>query len=179
MFVDWTFIFAILFFIWLVIFLGVNAGRRDKGIKWGLYECIYCIVGAILLATAVLPITTLKRTEDTEVNISFVELLSMSNGMEIEGEGHLSRLSGQFVINTYDTYRYYYESELGYIDQGRSPVDASHILYTDESPYLEITTTKYIRTNKWLFLTERITDTSVVYVYHVPEGSVVTEYELH
>ena len=141
--------------------------------KFPLFSVVFVLILALLI-----PNIFSTHTEKARTYTERVELISMTNRIDMQSESRFGILGGSLLISVYDTYCYYYESDAGYIDQGRTPVEASHIKYTDEPPFLEIVKTIISKEKTWFFLSDKKSDTTFKYIYHIPEGSVVANYEL-
>jgi hypothetical protein len=121
--------------------------------------------------------------------VQTTELYSLTNGTKLDASGKNGLFSGNFVVSSIDTYRYYYV-EGSRIRQGSVPADKTYIEYiTDESvsPHLEVI-------NTWEEIVchyngkERVWKTAPVdtiakaetyYVLYIPEGSIVESFELN
>ena len=144
--------------------------------------CAITVIVCILLVSLSLTLVALLaegncHALEPKISKSRIELISVANGTHSHGSGSFGWF-GVFLFDSNDTYRYYYKADSGYIEQGSTPVRRSHITYTDETPYLEIVETTSVSEARFLIFKDRETRITTEYIYHIPKGSVVANFEL-
>lgn len=102
------------------------------------------------------------------------EIISLNDNNQMQGRFFLG--SGQIDSRSY--FSMYSKDEFGYIDRLDLPTSNSSLVYTNEKPFVEKYEkfTDYDNILNWLFIP--VTDSQPFYLIHIPNGTIINEFNL-